>query len=136
MLNRNWFFILLFSDIILSLLISITIINIIIIYFWIKIPLCTCFNVLIKIFWVKFSFILLGFSFVVFILFCLFCLLFILYACKSQYDVIFDWIPCTIILLYIALNAGSCLSMEGVVENFNNRVASNVLLCTDGICSA
>ena len=26
--------------------------------------------------------------------------------------------------------------MEGVVKNFNNRVASNVLLCTDDICSA
>ena len=33
-------------------------------------------------------------------------LLFVLYICKSQYDVIFDWVPCTMILCYIALDAG------------------------------
>ena len=33
-------------------------------------------------------------------------LLFILYNCKSQYDVIFDWIHCTMVLSYIALDAG------------------------------
>ena len=32
--------------------------------------------------------------------------LFILYTCKSQYDLIFDWIPCTMILSYTALDAG------------------------------
>ena len=34
-------------------------------------------------------------------------LLFILYVCKSQYDVIFDRIPCTMSLSYIAfIDAG------------------------------
>ena len=33
-------------------------------------------------------------------------LLFILYTCKSQYDVIFDRIPCTMFSSYIALDAG------------------------------
>ena len=33
-------------------------------------------------------------------------LLFILYTCKSQYDVIFDRIPCTMFFSYIALDAG------------------------------
>ena len=32
--------------------------------------------------------------------------LFILYTCKSQCDVIFDWIPSTMILSYVALDAG------------------------------
>ena len=32
-------------------------------------------------------------------------LLFILYTCKSEYDVIFDRIPCTMFLSYIALDA-------------------------------
>ena len=32
-------------------------------------------------------------------------LLFILYTCKSQYDVIFNRIPCTMFLSYIALDA-------------------------------
>ena len=34
--------------------------------------------------------------------------LFILYTCKSQYDLIFDWILCTMILSYTALDAGYC----------------------------
>ena len=33
-------------------------------------------------------------------------LLFILYTCKSQYGIIFDWIPCTMILSYTALDTG------------------------------
>ena len=33
-------------------------------------------------------------------------ILFILYTCKNQYDKISDWFPCTMILHYIALDAG------------------------------
>ena len=43
------------------------------------------------------SFLSLGIFFVYFLF---------LYTCKSQYDVILDWIPCTAILSYVTLDSG------------------------------
>ena len=52
-------------------------------------------------------------------------LLFIFNPCKSPYNVIFDWVPCTKTFSYITLYDGYCWSVE-----------RNFLLCTYDICSA
>ena len=58
-------------------------------------------------------------------------LLFILYTCKSHYGVIFDWIPCTMILMLVSVD-----QRRLEIGNFDNRVASNFLLLAYDIYSA